>query len=152
MIHPTQPTPDSDWQILDEFNLPSQPGYDRMAMAQVAAALQPLHLPASYLERLKTAVAEATLNAIEHGNQNQPDLPVSIRVLASANAVAVQVTDQGDKLIPPLQKPDLSAQVAGRLPARGWGFFLIQKMVDDLRISGDESHHVIELFLYLEGT
>lgn len=139
------------WQTLAEFSLPSQPGSDEAAIDQVAAAVQALQLSPLSLARLKTAVAEATLNAIEHGNRSRPDLPVSIRVLVSDKTLLVRVTDQGRGPIPKPEAPDLAAKVAGRQPLRGWGFFLIEKMMDDLRVTGDEAHHTIELFLYLEG-
>lgn len=131
--------------------LPSQPGSDRQAREQVAAAVGSLKLPPAYLERLKTAVTEATLNAIEHGNRNRSDLPVTIRVLVSERALAVQITDRGNEPIPSLTEPDLASKVAGQEPGRGWGLFLIQRMVDDVQITADEAHHTVELFLYLEG-
>jgi anti-sigma regulatory factor (Ser/Thr protein kinase) len=152
-----KPTPSTDlaqapaWQTLAEFSLPSQPGSDRMAREQITTALRTLNLSPADLERLKTAVAEATLNAIEHGNRFRPDRPVAIRILASVKTVTVSITDQGHGPIPEPQSPDLAAKVAGQQSPRGWGFFLIEKMVDDFRISGDETHHTIELFLYLEG-
>lgn len=140
-----------NWQTLADFSLPSQPGSDRLAWEQVAAAVRSLKLPATYVERLKTAVAEATLNAIEHGNRNRPDLPVNICVLASDKIIAVQITDQGSEPIPSSPAPDLVAKVSGRASRRGWGFFLIERMVDDVQVSVDDAHHTIELFLYLEG-
>jgi anti-sigma regulatory factor (Ser/Thr protein kinase) len=147
----THSTQEPAWQILAEFSLPSQPGSDRLAREQVTTALRTLHISPSDLERLKTAVAEATLNAIEHGNRYQADLPVAIRIQASAKAVTVTITDQGSGPIPDPQSPDLAAKVTGQQSSRGWGFFLIEKMTDNFRISGDEAHHTIELFLYLEG-
>ena len=140
----------SSWQTLSEFSLPSQAGSDRLARDLVALALQSLNLPPSVLERLKTAVAEATLNAIEHGNRYRPDLPVSVRVQLSEKAVTVQVIDQGTNPISTSETPDITAKVSGQEPPRGWGFFLIERMVDDIQISSDSAHHTIELFLYLE--
>lgn len=147
---PKTPEP-LNWQTLADFTLPSQPGSDRQAREQVAVAVESLKLPPAYLERLKTAVTEATLNAIEHGNRNRSDLPVTIRVLVSEKALAVQITDQGHEPIPPLAEPDLVSKVAGQEPTRGWGLFLIERMVDDVQIIADEAHHTVELFLYLEG-
>ena len=144
-------SPEPTWQTLTEFNLLSQPGSDRQARDGVTAALQALSLSAADLERLKTAVAEATLNAIEHGNRYQPDLPVTIRILASAKAITISITDQGSVPIPDPHSPDLAAKVAGQQTPRGWGFFLIEKMVDDFRITAGEGRHTIELFLYLES-
>jgi hypothetical protein len=62
----------------------------------------------------------------------------------------VSITDQGGGPISPPEPPDLAAKVSGQQRPRGWGFFLIEKMVDDVQISGDGAHHTIELFLYLE--
>ncbi len=147
----SQSTQEPVWQTLAEFALPSQPDSDRQARAQVGEVVRPLSLPAAYLERLKIAVAEATLSAIEHGNRYQSDLPVVIRVLVSEKSLPVRIADQDGYPIPPPEKPNLAAKLAGQQPPRSWGFFLIEKTVDDLRMMGDEAHHTIELFLYFEG-
>jgi anti-sigma regulatory factor (Ser/Thr protein kinase) len=139
------------WRILEEFSLPSEPGNERVAMEHVATSVRGLNLSPARLEQLKTAVAEAVLNAIEHGNQGEAELPVLVRVLASAQALAVHVTDQGrGGAIPELQVPDLAAKLDGQQSPRGWGFFLISHMVDDMRVCSDENHHTIELLLYLQ--
>jgi len=44
----------------------------------VARAVSGLGLPEKSLEKLKTAVAEVTMNAMEHGNRYYPDVPVKI--------------------------------------------------------------------------
>jgi len=145
------PSSQSAWQTLAEFNLSSQLGADRLARDDVAAAVRPLNLSPADLERLKTAVAEAVLNAIEHGNRYRSDLPVTIRFRVSYMAVAVQITDQGNVPIRDPETPDLSAKVSEQGPPQGWGFFLIERMVDDIQIISNGIHHSIELFLYLES-
>ena len=138
--------------LLADFTLPSEPGNERLAMRRVADAVAPLGLSPQRLERLKTAVAEATMNAIEHGNQNRPELPVTIRVIASESKVSVQITDQGEgRPIPDPETPDLDAKLAGEDTPRGWGLFLIKNMVDEMQASGDEHHRTLELTLYLEA-
>jgi anti-sigma regulatory factor (Ser/Thr protein kinase) len=80
------------------------------------------------------------------------DLPVSIRGSANHEEVVVAVTDRGgDRMIPEPERPDLEAKLAGLQSPRGWGLFLIQNMVDDLRVSGDEHHHTVELVLRRKG-
>ncbi|MBV9830238.1 MAG: PP2C family protein-serine/threonine phosphatase, partial [Marmoricola sp.] len=51
-----------------EFEVPSAEGNERLALARVSAIVEPLGLEAGRLERLETAVGEATMNAMEHGN------------------------------------------------------------------------------------
>lgn len=139
-------------RTLAEFELPSEPGNERKAMERVADAVEELALPGARLDRLKTAVAEATMNAIEHGNTFRPELPVSVRVVGSDEALTVQITDRGGgQPIPDAETPDLDAKLAGEQSPRGWGLFLIKNMVDDVRVTDDGTHHTVELILYLKG-
>ncbi|MGI8998146.1 MAG: ATP-binding SpoIIE family protein phosphatase [Candidatus Limnocylindria bacterium] len=139
-------------RVLDEFELPSQPGNERQAMERVATAVEDLGLEPRRLENLKTAVAEATMNAIEHGNQNRAELPVSVRAETDGTNLTVFITDQGgERPIPITETPDIEAKLAGLQKPRGWGLFLIQNMVDAMRVTSDERHHTIELVLHLKG-
>ncbi len=141
-----------NWQTLGEWIIPSQPGNERIAMERVAGVIQALNLPAGRLEQIKTAVAEAAMNAMEHGNHYQADVPVVIQVLASQTTLAIRIRDQGGS--EPIQEanaPDLEAKLAGLQSPRGWGLFLIKNMVDDINIISDETHHTVELIVYLEG-
>jgi len=139
--------------VLDEFEIPSEPGNERLAIDRVTRALDPLALPASRLESLKTAVGEATMNAMEHGNNYQPEVPVLVRVTVSGNQLLIAVSDSaGEQPIPEAPTPDLDAKLAGLQSPRGWGLFLIRNMVDDLRTSSDGERHTIELVFNLEGS
>ena len=121
-------------------------------MEQVAEVAQKLDLPLRRLEQLKTAVAEATMNAMEHGNHYRPDAPVQIEVLASETTLSVRITDEGGtQAIPEATIPDLEAKLAELQTPRGWGLFLIQNLVDEMNITSDETHHTIELILHLGG-
>ena len=139
-------------RVLDRFELTSVSGNERQALERVAASIRGVGLTARRLERLKTAVAEATMNAIEHGNRGQPDLPVLVVVSMSDRQIVVRITDQGGgREIPTATTPDLEAKLAGLQKPRGWGLFLIKNMVDDLRVSSDKEHHTVELVMRVEG-
>ena len=138
--------------VLAEFELASEPGNEREAIARVEAAVAGSGLEPATLDRLKTAVGEATMNAMEHGNEYRADRPVSIRVLSSADSVKVQVTDLGGVTeLPEREIPDLEAKLAGRQKPRGWGLFLIEQMVDEARVTGDEGRRTLELVVRLRG-
>jgi serine phosphatase RsbU (regulator of sigma subunit)/anti-sigma regulatory factor (Ser/Thr protein kinase) len=144
--------PSANGTVLAEFDLASEPGNEREAIARVEAALAGVGLEAARVERLKTAVAEATMNAMEHGNEYRADRPVSIRVLGSADSVRVQVSDLGGVTeLPERETPDLEAKLAGRQKPRGWGLFLIEQMVDEARVTGDEGRRTLELVVRLRG-
>jgi serine phosphatase RsbU (regulator of sigma subunit)/anti-sigma regulatory factor (Ser/Thr protein kinase) len=142
----------SNGSVLADFELPSAPGNERQAMDLVERAVAELGLGTPRLERLKTAVGEATMNAMEHGNEYRPDRPVSIRVLLSGTRLRVRVTDRGGsaELGEPLA-PDLEAKLEGRQTPRGWGLFLIEKMVDEARVTSEGGGRTVELVLRLEG-
>jgi serine phosphatase RsbU (regulator of sigma subunit)/anti-sigma regulatory factor (Ser/Thr protein kinase) len=140
-------------RVLDEFAVPSKAGTERGAVERVVAAVAKFDLlPAARLDQLKTAVAEAVMNAAEHGNRYQPDLPVVVRVTTSMARIEVAITDQsGDRPLPDVTEPDLDAKVAGLQSPRGWGLFLIRNMVDDLHTSSDGAHHTVHLVMHLPG-
>src|SRR5262245_26103037 len=96
------------------FRLESRPGNEREAMERVAAAVAPLGLDERRLDQLKTAVAEATMNAIEHGNDSRPELPVDIEVAAAAGVLTVRITDEGAcGPIGEAETPDIDLKLAG---------------------------------------
>jgi anti-sigma regulatory factor (Ser/Thr protein kinase) len=149
---PTTSDPAANGRLLAEFELASEAGNEREAMERVAVAVAEVGLEAARLDRLKTAVAEATMNAMEHGNEYRPDRPVSIRVLQSEDSLRVEVSDHGGggELAPP-ETPDIAAKLEGSQKPRGWGLFLIEKMVDEAHVRGGEGGHTLELSLRLKG-
>jgi anti-sigma regulatory factor (Ser/Thr protein kinase) len=135
-----------EWQTLANFEVASAPDNERQAMRQVADVVAELLPDKKRLDRLKTAVAEATMNAMEHGNKYDPDKPVQIEVARNETAVRVRITDHGGgKPVKASDPPDLEAKLEGEQSPRGWGLFLIKSMVDELNIHQDEKHHTIEL-------
>ena len=138
-------------RTLAELSVPSEPGNERQAMEEVAGAVDGIGLPDRTLERLKTAVAEATMNAMEHGNHYRSEEPVVIEVSASEADLSVKITDNGSG--PPAfdsETPDLEAKLEGMQTPRGWGLFLIKSMVDEMSVTGDEHHHTVELVVHLD--
>jgi anti-sigma regulatory factor (Ser/Thr protein kinase) len=147
LASPDQPP----WQAVAQFSLPSHPGNERQAMEQVAEAVESLNLPSARLERLKTAVSEATMNAMEHGNHYQPELQVEIGIQVSPDDLSVTIRDHGGgKEMIESEEPDLDAKLAGMQSPRGWGLFLIKNMVDEMHVSSDQHHHTVELIMHLK--
>jgi anti-sigma regulatory factor (Ser/Thr protein kinase) len=142
-------------ELLAEFEVASAEGNERTAIEHVAAAVAPLGIAENRLERLKTAVGEATMNAMEHGSEYRADRPVSVRVLAGDGRVRIQITDLGGASATgeagEREQPDIEAKLAGLQRPRGWGLFLIENMVDETRETSDGEHHTLELGLRLEG-
>ena len=140
-----QPTP----RRLDAFALASEPGNERLAISRVAETASSAGISAGRLERLKTAVAEATMNAIEHGNKNHAEIPVDVEIIQTGDQITVSITDQGGAPPPDTashaEEPDLVKKLAGAQSPRGWGLFLIRNMVDAMEVTTDGQRHTVWL-------
>ena len=144
---------------LDAFELPSEPGNERLALTRVAESVQGLGLSDSRLEKLKTAVAEATMNAIEHGNGNRAEIPVEVEVTQTGDEIVVAISDQGGDEAHPssgsgggsAEEPDLLKKLDGGQSPRGWGLFLIRNMVDAMDITTNGQRHTIWLTMRTGG-
>ncbi len=141
-----------DWRTLTDFTLPGVSGDEHEAVERVAGAVQALHLSSTRLEGLKTAVAEAVLKAVEQGHPLRTELPVQIRISVSdaQQGVPEGITDQEGEAAPAPQAPNLQARLNSEPSPRGWGFFLIEKMMDDLRVARDAAYRRVEVFIYRE--
>jgi serine phosphatase RsbU (regulator of sigma subunit)/anti-sigma regulatory factor (Ser/Thr protein kinase) len=147
-----QPEDQAMERIIATFTVASQPGNERTVTEQVAAAVTgQLALPQRTVDRLKTAVAEAVMNAMEHGNHYVAEKPVAIEVRSTPQRLTVAITDQGGgQPIPTTTDPDLTAKLAGEQSPRGWGLFLIKNMVDEMQVKDEPDRHTVELIFQLE--
>ncbi len=138
--------------LLTEFSVPGEEGNERLVMDRVAAAVADLGLDPARLERLKTAVSEAAMNAIEYGSQGRPDIAVEVAVETTPKAVVVRITDQA--LSGPVpsdaEAPDIDAKLAGLQKPRGWGLFLIRAMVDGMDVTTEGTTQTVTLTLIRE--
>lgn len=141
-----------EWFAVSEFSIASEPSNEREVMDIVAGFVSELGITGTKLERVRTAVAEATMNATEHGNRYQAELPVEIGIFSIESAVLIKITDQGGgRDAPVAAKPDIEAKLAGMQSPRGWGLFLIESMVDEMRVVTNGNQHTLELLFRIEG-
>ena len=137
-------------RVLDTFSVSSAIGNEREVMERVATVAAD-HVSASDLARLRTAVAEAAMNAIEHGNGADPDLPVEVEVRLDGDRFVVRVADRGGAAaLPEPEVPDIEAKLNGHQSPRGWGLFLIEQMVDGVRTDVDGDRRIVELVIEQE--
>jgi len=141
-----------DWKLVKEFVFISRPGEEKEATLKVTDALDGLNIGYSEIGRMSTAVSEATMNAMEHGNKYNPDLMVEIQILTSIKSLCIRITDHGSgEIQSEMEIPNIEAKLAGLQSPRGWGLYLIKNLVDDMNIISDLDHHTIELIFNLKG-
>ena len=114
-----------------ELRLPSRLGYEKVAMSTAASVARLMGFGEERIEDLKTAVAEACINAMEHGNKLDESLIVGVILSMDATSLEVKVLDSGAG--PPLgvQAPNIDKKMHGEESSRGMGMFLIQSLVDE---------------------
>ncbi len=128
--------------------LPNTLGYERVAMASSASFAKLHGLSAERIEDLKTIVAEAAINAIQHGNCGQPDARVTIVFKVADNTINVKVTDDGNGFNKEVKDPDIDRIIAMLDKPVGFGVFLIRNLADrvDFKIL-PEGGHVVEMLI-----
>lgn len=114
-----------------EVRLPSQLGFEKVAMSTAASMAAMMGFSPDRIEDLKMAVAEACINSIEHGNQLNAALGVSVVLSRSENELEVKVMDHGTGVESPPKSPDIDRKMLGEEDPRGMGMFLIQALVDE---------------------
>ncbi len=114
-----------------EVRLPSEMGFEKVAMSTAASMAGLMGFSDDRIEDLKTAVAEACINAIEHGNQSKQELPVEVILSQSDDELEVRVIDDGRGVSDAPHSPDIDRKMLGEEDPRGMGMFLIQALVDE---------------------
>lgn len=114
-----------------EVRIPSQLGFEKVAMSTAASMARLMGFSEDRIEDLKTAVAEACINAIEHGNHLHAGRPVGVVLSMHFGELEIKVLDDGAGMEAPPSKPDIDRKMSGEENPRGMGMFLIQALVDE---------------------
>jgi serine/threonine-protein kinase RsbW len=134
-----------------EIVMPTRIGYERIAMDCSASFARIWGTVGERIEDLKTAVAEACLNAMEHGNKYRSEARVVVSLQLEDGSIVVQVKDEGDGIfeIPP--DPDIERKIQELEPARGMGLFLIRHLMDEVELNKiTEGGHVVRMVIKVE--
>jgi len=145
MEAPASNTPKSQPDQVEIF-LPSTLGYEKVARNAAEAVAEEMGFSPDRIEDLKTAIAEACMNAIEHGNQEDQTTSVTVLLTAAPQQLEIKVADEG---LTPM--PD-KLPVPGRpgQDNRGWGMFFISQLVDEVEITRlPQGGNQVRMVIYL---
>ena len=117
-----------------EITLPNQLGYERIAMASAATFAKMVGFSTERIEDLKTIVAEAAINAMQHGNKQRPDARVTISMSFKEDSIQIAVIDQGEGFKAFLPDPNIERIVNELDPPIGFGTFLIRQLADQVDV------------------
>ena len=135
-----------------EVYLPNVSGYERIAMESSAAFAKIGGLVKERIDDLKTAVAEACLNAMEHGNKDHPDSRVVITMYLGDKDFKVSVMDEGNGMSTIPQGIDIKRKIEGLEPPNGLGLYLIQQLVDQVEFKKmNGGGHEVKMVLKMEN-
>lgn len=120
-----------------ELKIPAHFGYEKVAMATAATLAKKIGLPENRIMDLNTALAEAILNAIEHGQPMNSQQQIIVTFTQEVDKLLISIRDFGQGFTPTAQptQPDIKDKLSGIDSPRGWGWFLIEQLVDHVEVS-----------------
>ena len=134
-----------------QWSIPSSLGSEREIIEQIAAEIRRREPDDSRTEDIKTAVAEACLNAIEHGNRCEAGLPVTVTMTARDGGYSFVVADRGEGAPAiPARAPRLIDKWRDERP-RGWGLYLMSKLSDRLEFGQRDGMSFVEIIFDRKG-
>jgi serine/threonine-protein kinase RsbW len=135
-----------------ELNLPSKLGYERIAIGGLAALAKNAGFPSSRIEDLKTSVAEACINAVQHGNKGKPDARVLVAISLKQDTLLISVFDEGDGFKTEPKDPDIDRIMENLDPPVGFGVFLMKRLMDKVEFNRTSNHrHEVRMMMKLTG-
>jgi len=135
-----------------KLNLPSKIGYERIVIGGLAALAKSIGFSAPRIEDLKTAVAEACINAMQHGNKGKPDARVLVNITFGENALRISVFDEGEGLKAEPKEPDIERIIENLDPPVGFGVFLMKRLMDAVEFNRTSNHlHEVRMTMKLTG-
>jgi len=115
---------------LFELKLPNILGSEKVAIEKAVSIAKDMGFSMARIEDLKTAIAEACINAIEHGNKFDENKKVGVTFASDETSLQVVVHDEGDG-VDPGKIPMKRVGDNGFPKRRGYGVFLISNLVNE---------------------
>jgi serine/threonine-protein kinase RsbW len=131
------------WKIGSEY------GQEKKVIAGIAAAFAELGISPARLDDIATAVSEACLNGLEHGNRLDARRQVSVRMNVFSAKTVFRISDEG----PGFDYRHWESSRTARMPKeklqaenpRGWGLYLIGRLADAVRFGNEAGVFFTEL-------
>lgn len=126
------------------INIPSDQDFEKIPRAAVDVIARKMGFIPERIEDLKTAIGEAVGNAIEHGNEKNPNMRVQVEFVVQADRLIIRVIDQGLQPI-----PDIAVERIFPDDNRGWGLQWIKDFTDEAATQAKPGQNEITMIAYL---
>ncbi len=132
----------ASWQLRSEF------GQEKIVTAGLARLLAQQRVRPERREEIVTAVGEACLNALEHGNRLEGDRSVEVCMIMTGHSCTFRIYDEGSGFdYAPL--PEDQAARHGQADPRGWGLLFISSFANRIRVGVEAGRFYVELMFRL---
>ena len=134
-----------------ELHIPNVLGSEKEAVEKAGSVAREMGFSDDRVEDLKTAVSEACINAIEHGNKFDLNSKVGIMLSADDSSLEVTIHDEGNGIDP--SKIPKEIQDANGFPKRrGYGMFLIRNLVNEMSYASEPGKgNDVRMIIHLES-
>ena len=136
---------------LVELQLPNTLGSEKAAIEEAVTVAKKMGFSKDRIEDLKTALAEACINAIEHGNKFAENTKVGVTFASNDTSLQVVVHDEGEGVDP--EKIPTERTADDGLPRRrGYGVFLISNLVNEFSFEKKPGQrNKVKMLMHLNG-
>jgi serine/threonine-protein kinase RsbW len=135
-----------------QLTLSNRLGYEKVAMACSASFAEMYGFPNDRIEDLKTIVAEASTNAMAHGNKGRLDAKVVVSMRFKNDTIFLSVADEGIGIQAEPPTPDIERIIENNETVCGFGLFLIRQLADKVDfIQRPDNGHVIHMALKMKA-
>jgi serine/threonine-protein kinase RsbW len=134
-----------------ELHLPNILGAEKEAIKKAVTIAEKMGFARDRIEDLKTALAEACINAIEHGNKFDQNKKVKVTLAANDTSLEVIVHDEGDG-IDPKKIPKKIVRDDGFPCRRGYGVFLMSNLMNEFYFEKNPGKgNNVKMLMHLNG-
>jgi serine/threonine-protein kinase RsbW len=134
--------PEKPWIWQSEAVIPSHAAAARATLDQLIAELARNGWPRREIFRVRLAVEEALVNAIKHGNRQDPSKQIHVAYCLWADRVRIEIVDEGRGFDPAMLPDCTDSEHLGE--PRGRGVMLMRSLMSRVEFSVRGNQVILE--------
>lgn len=134
---------------MKEWTIPSVDGQEKVVAGDMEKIIAPLVGSEFQLNEMITAVTEACLNAMEHGNGMKPRAAVKVQLQSSPSAFIVTTFDEGNGFLPTAMEEQRNIW-NNEEHTRGWGLYFMRSFSDQLQTGWENGRFFVQMHFLKE--